>query len=96
MPLAPSQAIQFAINRTSIDLSMVPLDDSFSVSLAKLVRTGVIPESRIDESAARVMQVRIEGGGVEARADGRCLAGERHGGAGLRQGRRGWGAPWPS
>jgi len=69
-PLCSQQAVEQSINRTSIDISMVPLDESFSISLARLVRSGAISEARIDESAARIMQVprRVRQNGVAAAA----------------------------
>ena len=51
-------AVLLAINSTSIDMSMVPIDNSFPRYLAALVEQGLVPESRIDESALRILQLK--------------------------------------
>ncbi|CAM9306867.1 unnamed protein product [Chrysoparadoxa australica] len=52
------EAVQIAMQDTSIDMSMVPLDDSFSVALLALVNDGIIPMSRLDESVLRIMRLK--------------------------------------
>eukprot|EP00307_Rebecca_sp_RCC1486_P013478 CAMPEP_0119434146 /NCGR_PEP_ID=MMETSP1335-20130426/50521_1 /TAXON_ID=259385 /ORGANISM="Chrysoculter rhomboideus, Strain RCC1486" /LENGTH=1088 /DNA_ID=CAMNT_0007460001 /DNA_START=24 /DNA_END=3290 /DNA_ORIENTATION=+ len=51
-------AVHLAMNKTSIDMSMVPLDESFSESLVRLVSEGRVPIERVDESVERVMQLK--------------------------------------
>jgi len=51
-------AVKIAIGETSIDLSMVPTDTSFYEYLLELVQEGVIPESRLDESVTRILQLK--------------------------------------
>lgn len=43
-----------------VDMSMVPLDTSFSIFLKELVQEGRIPISRIDESVRRILGVKIK------------------------------------
>src|SRR5882724_587530 len=43
-----------------IDMSMVPLDYSFSDILIALVKEGALPESRIDEAVRRILRVKFE------------------------------------
>jgi beta-glucosidase len=43
-----------------IDMSMVPLDYSFSDSLIALVKEGAVPQSRIDEAVRRILRVKFE------------------------------------
>jgi len=45
-------------NRTTVDMSMVAMDTSFADYLIDLVQTGVVPESRVDDSATRIMQLK--------------------------------------
>ena len=54
----PKEAVRIAIGETSIDLSMVPSDTTFFDYLVELVQEGAIPESRIDESVARILQLK--------------------------------------
>lgn len=51
-------AVRLAMQETSIDLSMVPSDNSFFEYLVELVQEGVIPESRLDESVARILTLK--------------------------------------
>ena len=53
-------AVWLSMNKTTIDMSMVPSDSSFGESLVKLVKAGIIPESRITESAGRVLELKKE------------------------------------
>ncbi len=53
-----SHAVQMAMEDTTIDMSMVPTDPSFNNLLAQLVESGVIPESRLDESVLRILRVK--------------------------------------
>ena len=43
---------------TSVDQSMVPLDSSFFDYTLELVQAGVIPESRIDDSTRKILNVK--------------------------------------
>lgn len=52
------EAVRIAIQDTSIDMSMVPLDVSFADMLIQLVEEGTIPESRIDDSVRRILQMK--------------------------------------
>lgn len=51
------EAVRLAIE-AGIDMSMVPLDFSFSDALLELVTEGTISESRIDESVRRILQLK--------------------------------------
>jgi beta-glucosidase len=42
------------------DMSMVPLDYSFSDLLIALVKEGAVPQSRIDEAVRRILRVKFE------------------------------------
>ncbi|KAJ2725058.1 hypothetical protein GGI07_001526 [Coemansia sp. Benny D115] len=52
------EANQLALQHTTIDMSMVPYDETFSKFALELVNEGIIPISRIDESVARVLQLK--------------------------------------
>ena len=54
------QAVEMALERTSIDMSMVPLSDDFIDSTLQLVRTKRLAEGRITESAERVVQLKYD------------------------------------
>src|SRR5438876_1227830 len=43
-----------------IDMSMVPLDYSFSDILIALVKEGAVPQSRIDQAVRRILRVKFE------------------------------------
>src|SRR6267143_1294642 len=43
-----------------IDMSMVPLDYSFSDNLIALVKEGDVPQARIDEAVRRILKVKFE------------------------------------
>src|SRR5436190_1848487 len=43
-----------------IDMSMVPLDYSFSDNLIALVKEGAVPQARIDEAVRRILKVKFE------------------------------------
>jgi beta-glucosidase len=58
----PYDATWQTIKNTSLDISMVPDNGNFSEALFHLVETGRIPESRIDESAARILQLKKDVG----------------------------------
>jgi beta-glucosidase len=49
------EAVQLAMDDTSIDMSMIPLDASFYDDLVALVASGAVPISRIDESVRRIL-----------------------------------------
>ncbi|KAJ2725057.1 hypothetical protein GGI07_001525 [Coemansia sp. Benny D115] len=53
-----TQATWAALNRTSIDMSMVPEDESFCMATYDLVVAGIIPEQRINESVMRILQLK--------------------------------------
>jgi len=52
------EAVRLSINRTTIDMSMVPYDEMFSVQLLELVEDGFISQERIDTSAGRILQLK--------------------------------------
>lgn len=51
-------AVKLAMQDTTIDMSMVPLDTTFYDSLLELVKEGSISEKRIDDSVRRILQVK--------------------------------------
>src|SRR5438552_18388496 len=53
------EATRMAI-MAGIDMSMVPLDYSFSDNLIALVKEGSVPQSRIDEAVRRILKVKFE------------------------------------
>ncbi|HEV7398345.1 MAG TPA: glycoside hydrolase family 3 N-terminal domain-containing protein, partial [Pyrinomonadaceae bacterium] len=53
------EATRMAI-MAGIDMSMVPLDYSFSDHLVALVKEGAVPQSRIDEAVRRILRVKYE------------------------------------
>ena len=55
---SPKEAVLMAV-RAGLDMSMVPYDFSFSNYLIELVKEGKIPESRIDQSVKRILQVKF-------------------------------------
>ncbi|KYR01502.1 beta glucosidase [Tieghemostelium lacteum] len=52
-----TEAVVMALD-AGIDMSMVPLDVSFPNILLKLVQDGVIPESRLDKSVKRILNLK--------------------------------------
>lgn len=54
-----TQAVTMAVE-AGVDMSMVPLDLTFGPALLSLVQAGVIPESRLDESVRRILQMKID------------------------------------
>ncbi|KAJ2705945.1 hypothetical protein FB645_002034 [Coemansia sp. IMI 203386] len=52
------QANQVALQRTSIDMSMVADDPSFTEITIDLVKSGAISERRLDQSVARIVQLK--------------------------------------
>jgi beta-glucosidase len=84
-------AVRMAVE-AGIDMSMTPYEYSFATYLAELVREGVIPETRIDESVRRILAMkhdlglldsavpdpawRARSGTTAARADARQAARE--------------------
>ncbi|KAJ2082580.1 hypothetical protein H4R24_001461 [Coemansia sp. RSA 988] len=67
-------ANELALNHTTIDISMVADDESFSEAAIKLVAEDVIPESRLDESVARILQLKKDLGLFETPYADRDLA----------------------
>ncbi|KAJ2784662.1 hypothetical protein GGI15_002195, partial [Coemansia interrupta] len=63
-----------SLDQTSIDMMMVPYDETFSKAAIELVKEGVIPESRIDESTARILQLKKDLGLFEQPYADRSLA----------------------
>jgi beta-glucosidase len=53
----PREAVKIAV-MAGIDMSMVPYDFSFTDHLIDLVKSGEIPESRLDESVRRILQLK--------------------------------------
>jgi beta-glucosidase len=58
-------AVRMAID-AGIDVSMTPNDYGFTDALIELVRDGVIPESRIDQSVRRILLLKAELGLLDA------------------------------
>jgi beta-glucosidase len=50
-------AVRIAVE-AGIDMSMTPYEYSFATYLAELVREGVIPEARVDESVRRILSMK--------------------------------------
>jgi beta-glucosidase len=50
-------AVRMAVE-AGIDMSMTPYEYSFATCLAELVREGVIPEARVDESVRRILAMK--------------------------------------
>jgi len=57
--LNSKDAARIVLDQTSVDMSMVALDLRFYTDVVELVREGTIPESRIDESALRILQLKV-------------------------------------
>lgn len=51
-------AVNIAMSDTTIDMSMVPTDSSFFTSLLSLVEQGLVPESRLDVSVRRILELK--------------------------------------
>ncbi|KAJ1661680.1 hypothetical protein EV178_006478 [Coemansia sp. RSA 1646] len=68
------EANRLALADTTIDMSMVADDDTFPNVTIAMVKSGVIPESRITESAARILQLKKDLGLFEAPYADRSLA----------------------
>ncbi|KAJ2006454.1 hypothetical protein H4R26_001367 [Coemansia thaxteri] len=60
------QSTWATLDRTSLDMSMVADNRSFSSSAYELVSQGAIPESRLDESVARILQLKKDLGLFES------------------------------
>jgi beta-glucosidase len=52
-------AVRMAVE-AGIDMSMTPYEYGFAIHLAELVREGVIPESRVDESVRRILTMKLD------------------------------------
>eukprot|EP00002_Diphylleia_rotans_P002958 TRINITY_DN1195_c0_g1_i1.p1 TRINITY_DN1195_c0_g1~~TRINITY_DN1195_c0_g1_i1.p1 ORF type:complete len:770 (-),score=172.75 TRINITY_DN1195_c0_g1_i1:210-2519(-) len=52
------EATRISMQQTSIDMSMVPFSASFATNLIQLVRDGIVNASRVDESAARILDLK--------------------------------------
>src|SRR5690625_6394188 len=57
--IAPTlkDAVRMSVE-AGLDMSMTPSDYDFAVYLAELVREGIMPESRIDESVRRILKLK--------------------------------------
>jgi beta-glucosidase len=53
-----NDAVEMSISQTTIDMSMVPLDSSFSENLINLVNSNKISMSRIDSSVLRILNLK--------------------------------------
>lgn len=53
------QSVQMAMEDTSIDMSMVPLDASFAEILVGLVRGGQVSRTRIERSVRRILALKV-------------------------------------
>ncbi|NUQ82643.1 MAG: glycoside hydrolase family 3 C-terminal domain-containing protein [Bacteroidetes bacterium] len=58
---SPEEAVKMAV-MAGVDMSMVPYDFSFYTILLGLVRSGEVPESRIDEAVSRILKVKFDSG----------------------------------
>lgn len=61
MAASEKEAVKIAV-MAGIDMSMVPFDFSFYDLLLELVKTGEVPESRIDEAVSRILTVKFQMG----------------------------------
>ena len=52
-------SVFMAMEDTSIDMSMVPLDASFAETLLRLVRGGQVSQNRIERSVRRVVALKV-------------------------------------
>eukprot|EP01133_Synstelium_polycarpum_P013435 gene13435-15833_t len=57
----PYEAIAMALD-AGIDMSMVPLDYSFPILLKEMVDAGIVPESRLDISVRRILNLKYSVG----------------------------------
>ncbi len=57
----PKEAVRIGIE-AGIDMSMIPHDYSFFIYLLELVKEGTISEKRIDESVARILDLKFKTG----------------------------------
>ncbi len=55
------EAVRMAV-MAGVDMSMVPFDYSFYDILIDLVKSGKVPESRIDDAVARILRVKFKTG----------------------------------
>ena len=55
------EAVAISIN-AGIDMSMVPLDYTFTEALIEVVKEGKVPMSRIDDAVTRILRVKFETG----------------------------------
>lgn len=55
------EAVAMAVN-AGIDMSMVPIDYTFTEALIENVKEGKVPMSRIDDAVARILRVKFETG----------------------------------
>ncbi|KAJ2403171.1 hypothetical protein GGI23_000146 [Coemansia sp. RSA 2559] len=68
------QATWATLDRTSVDMSMVADDASFGEAVLDLVSSGVLRESRLDESVGRILQLKKDLGLFEQPLADRSLA----------------------
>ncbi|KAF7729053.1 hypothetical protein EC973_005085 [Apophysomyces ossiformis] len=59
------EAVKQSIGSTSVDMSMVPKHVVFFDALLELVKEGQVPESRVNESAERLLQLKKDLGLLE-------------------------------
>lgn len=59
-------SVFMAMEDTSIDMSMVPLDASFADTLLGLVRGGKVSQNRIERSVRRVLALKVRRGWRES------------------------------
>ncbi len=70
---SPREAVAIAV-MAGVDMSMVPLQLDFADHLVELVREGVVPESRIDEAVARILDLKYDLGLFDGADPDRSLA----------------------
>lgn len=67
----PKDSVYLAMEDTSIDMSMVPLDASFAETLLGLVRARRVSENRINRSVRRILALKVKFTEALTRGEGR-------------------------
>ena len=75
MAASPREAVKMAV-MAGVDMSMVPFDYSFYHLLLDLVKTGEVPQARIDEAVSRILRVKIQSGLFERRDSALAVEGQ--------------------
>lgn len=56
---SPEESVGMAMRDTSIDMSMVPMDPSFTEALLALAKAGTVSENRINRSVRRILSLKV-------------------------------------